>query len=142
MAIIGTVQSRIDMHCAPITTAQRKKQRIRLTNGGQQRSAMTSDRRADSLFDACAAPASASTARRSRDFRCIEETPVAQRLLFTSRQLPHVCARASGDANAWRDDAMKRSTAFRAARKKIFHRRVARARHGAKNAGEGANQCR
>ncbi|HEX3578595.1 MAG TPA: hypothetical protein VHY33_08535, partial [Thermoanaerobaculia bacterium] len=37
MAIIGTVQSRIDMHCAPITTAQRKKQRIRLTNGGQQR---------------------------------------------------------------------------------------------------------
>jgi hypothetical protein len=31
------------VHCAPITTAQRKKQRIRLTNGGQRRSAATHD---------------------------------------------------------------------------------------------------
>jgi len=35
-----------------------------------------------------------------------------------------------------RDDAMKRSAAFRAAREKIFHFRVAWATHGRKNAAE------
>jgi hypothetical protein len=33
------VHSRIELHCTPITTAQRKKQRLHLTNGGQSRGA-------------------------------------------------------------------------------------------------------
>jgi len=37
MASYGTVHSRIELHCTPITTAQRKKQRLHLTNGGQSR---------------------------------------------------------------------------------------------------------
>src|SRR5215469_18082307 len=37
MASCGTVHSRIELHCTPITTAQRKKQRLHLTNGGQSR---------------------------------------------------------------------------------------------------------
>jgi hypothetical protein len=33
MAILGSVQSRIDLHCTSITTAQRKKQRICSASG-------------------------------------------------------------------------------------------------------------
>src|ERR1700751_5176473 len=43
------------VHCAPITTAPRKKQRIRLTNGGQRRRVVTRTRRAMSNARACAA---------------------------------------------------------------------------------------
>src|SRR6202047_3066299 len=56
------------VHCAPITTATRKKQRIRLTNGGQRRSAVTHDRRCVALIRACAARATAPVARRDRNF--------------------------------------------------------------------------
>jgi hypothetical protein len=57
------------VHCAPITTAQRKKQRIRLTNGGQRASVASNGRRVDSLIRACATCASAFIASRDRNFR-------------------------------------------------------------------------
>src|ERR1700736_2517997 len=56
------------VHCAPITTATRKKQRIRLTNGGQRRSAVTHDRRCAAPIRACAARATAPVARPDRNF--------------------------------------------------------------------------
>ena len=49
------------MHCTPITTAPRKKQRIRLTNSGQRQSAATNDGRSCSRIRAYAAPKTAFT---------------------------------------------------------------------------------
>src|SRR5262249_311805 len=87
MAISVSVQSRIDMHCTPITTAQRKKQRIRLTNGGQRASAASNDRRAWSFIRACAVAAKASAAHHHCNLRCVEEMPVAHAFLSLSEQI-------------------------------------------------------
>src|SRR6202048_4476924 len=56
------------VHCAPITTATRKKQRIRLTNGGQRRGAGRHDRRFRALIRGGAARATAPVARPDRNF--------------------------------------------------------------------------
>jgi hypothetical protein len=58
---VGTVPSRIDVHCTPITTAQRKKQRFRLTKCVR-----------DAKFCAARSRAVASRQRAMRNHACSE----------------------------------------------------------------------
>ena len=110
------------MHCAPITTAPRKKQRIRLTNGGQRRSAATHHRRSALLIRACAMRMTSPLARRSHDFRRIKETPAPQAFLRRSGKCGEIARNSSPSSQHDQDEAMIRFAACRAAHKKIFHR--------------------
>jgi len=81
MASYGTVHSRIELHCTPITTAQRKKQRLHLTNGGQSRGV------AESLWRLIRCPArDVEQPSRPRSSECValhrvQESRVAQGFL-------------------------------------------------------------
>jgi hypothetical protein len=128
------------VHCAPITTAQRKKQRIRLTNGGQRSSAAKHDVRAASLVRACAVRAATFAAHRHRNFTCIKEISMPQAFLRSPREQGAFARRPSAPSI---DDATTRQPASRSrrtARKKIFHRRLDWAMRGPKIASRRANQ--
>jgi hypothetical protein len=130
------------VHCAPITTAQRKKQRIRLTNGGQRASVASNGRRVDSLIRACAMCARAFIASRDRSFRRIKENAAAQAFLSCARKRGATVRPVS--ASQMRHAMTRRIGPRSAARscEKIFHRRGRRTVRGRKIAAEGANQCK
>jgi hypothetical protein len=93
------VQSRIDVHCTPITTAQREKQRLRLTNRGRPERPRSALRGASQRSPPAAISPARARAACARKFLRRVESPVPQ-ALSRCELMRVACARTAARRSA------------------------------------------